>query len=444
MGDPRPPSIRVRDRPVDRQPEPTARGGNPAMRAGAEHRSWTRREFWLGGVLVAFVCVGLTRAPLWQPGTLFGFDHNVQIGEAQAWWNGRLDLPERRWDTALSDGRVYSYFPPMFSFVSAVVVPLFGGVPHPVIVLLCAAVPALAYPLFARLCGHPLPGALLTIGYVCGTSMLPVMEAALRGAAPYPVNHVLCSIGGLILAGEVLGRRRMWLAGIGLALAAWSRQLTVVHALPLAWAAWSGVPRPEGRRRLGVVGVTLVVIAGAYLGLNTLKYGDPLTTGYMLNHEGRDDVFAREAREHGLLSTWYVPRNLYYANVGLPRVQRIEVAGESRVYLRPNRMGTGVWWTTPLLLWLLADGGAILREGGGRRMLLLSSVLVFGLLMFWHATGADQRGYNRYSLDCMGVLFALIAPRAFEGKRRWVTMALLAWSVVYFRFVLPLPHVRIA
>ena len=68
---------------------------------------------------------------------------------------------------------------------------------------------------------------------------------------------------------------------------------------------------------------------------------------------------------------------------------------------------------------------------------------VVGLLMFWHATGAYQRGYNRYSLDYLPALLALIAPYAIVGWRRWVTLAMIAWSLIYFQVLLPMTHVRI-
>jgi len=69
-------------------------------------------------LLVVVVLLGLlAETPLWRPDTLFGLRDNVQIAEAQAWWSGQLDLPERRWDTALSVGKVYSYFPDRKSVV---------------------------------------------------------------------------------------------------------------------------------------------------------------------------------------------------------------------------------------------------------------------------------------------------------------------------------------
>ncbi len=249
-------------------------------------------------------------------------------------------------------------------------------------------------------------------------------------------------IGTFVFLNDYYGRRRVWPGCVGLVLTALSRQLTIGYAFPLAMLALDGPPDAARRRRIALVASTCLVIGVVYGGLNTLKFGHPLSTGYMANHEGRDDVFAREARANGLLSIRWLPRNVYYANLGLPTFHRVSVAGEEQAFLRPNTMGAGIWWTSPLLLFLLVDGRRLVQNR--RAVALLGGGLaVFVMLMFWHATGAVQRGYNRYSLDYIPAMLALIAPRCVVGRRRWVTAACIAWGVVYFCVVLPMPRVRL-
>jgi len=394
-----------------------------------------RRRTLIGGAAVLAVFGVLCPAKLWRPGYVFTGQENIQITEAQAWWSGRLDLPERTWDTALFNGRVYSYFPPMFTILAAAVVPFFDGIPHGLIVAMVLLVPLCAYVLFLRLTGSECWGAILAIGLVCGTSAFPVLDKTVRGAATYPVNHTLSTVGLLLILIEFFGRRRVWPACLGLALTALSRQLTVAYALPIALMSLTGAPREVRGRRLAVLGLTCVGLAVLYGGLNFLKFGHPLTTGYMLNHEGRDDVFAREAREHGLLSWHWVPRNLYYSNLGLPKLHRVMIEGEERAFVRPNTMGTGIWWTTPLLLWICVETRRLLRDRQAV-VWLGAAGLVYGMLLFWHATGAVQRGFNRYSLDYVPVLLALVAPTCCVGWRRWVSLAMVGWSVLYFRWLI--------
>ena len=225
----------------------------------------------------------------------------------------------------------------------------------------------------------------------------------------------------------------------GARLAHLDRELSVLY--PEAGVAQDEVLRPtrcgrQGQRRRQLIGLVVVgvVVAGVPLTMNTLKYGNPLQTGYMLIYEGRDDSFATDAHEHGLFSPYFLPRNLYYMNLGFPRLHRIEMAGQTEYHLVHNGMGTGIWWTTPLLLWLWFDLRRILGDRATRG-LLAAAIIVFVGLMFFHTTGEEQRGYNRFSLDFLPILLAVIAPTCFAGRRRWISAAMVAWSVVYFRWL---------
>jgi hypothetical protein len=362
---------------------------------------------------------------------------NVQVAEAHAWWQGRLDLPERQHDTAEVDGLVYSHFPPAMTILAWALIPIWGGVPGMVLVLALLAVAAVAYGLLLRRSGSPVWAAGLTIGLVVGTSLWPVMNRAINGASPYYVNHALAALGMLVLLTEYFGRRRVWLAGLGFVLAAWSRQLTIAYALPLLWMAWRERPGDGGQARsirLAVAGACVAVVVVGTATLNALKFGNPLDSGYARIYEGRTDQVALDAAEHGVFSVHFVPRNLYYANIGLPRVTSIEVAGQPQWHVRPNLFGTGIWWTTPLLVGLWLRLRAIWRSADDR-VLLLAAAAVFGALMLFHNTGWEQRGFNRFSLDYVPALFVLAVPPVLAGRTRWWVAGAVVWSVVYFRFL---------
>jgi hypothetical protein len=285
------------------------------------------------------------------------------------------------------------------------------------------------------LTGSPWWGALAAIAFVCGTSAWPVLDRTIRTASPYQVNITLANIGLLIFLIEFTGRRRVWLAGIGIIIATLSRQLTVAFAIPLVWMALQGAPPAQRRGRMITLAILGLIVAGVPLLANTLKFSHPFETGYKLIYQGRDDSFATDAQTHGLFAAHFIPRNLYYANLGLPKVNRVTIAGEDEVHLQPNTQCTGIWWTTPLLLWLFVDIRRIISDPAAR-VLLLAAVLIYVALLFFHATGAYQRGYNRFSLDYMLALFAIIVPCCCTGVRRWVSVAMIAWSVLYFRWLL--------
>lgn len=413
----------------------------PTEKQGPSDQAAARRRTSLAAVAVVVVVATLCDARLWRPGVVFGTRENVQIAEAAAWGSGRLDLPERTWDTALKDGRVFNCFPPMFTFVAAALWPLFHGVPHPFVVFaLALPVPLLAFVLMRGRTGSAWWGAVLTIGFVCGTSMWPVLDKTVRGASPYFVNHTLATIGLLIALNDAFARRRVWPAAIGLTIAALSRQLTLVYALPLLWCAWRSGERAGTTRaavaRVLPIGLSVALVAVTTGALNRLKFGSALDFGYRYLYVDRpDDPIARDAAAHGLFSWRFVPRNMYHANLGFPEVHRIEVAGEEQTLLRPSRMGTGIWWTTPLLLWLFVGFRRMLADPDERAW-LIAAAAVYLVLLFYHNTGYDQRGFNRFSLDYLPVMFTLIAPRCTEGKGRWVSLVMVVWSVVYFRWMI--------
>ena len=400
-----------------------------------------RRHAWRGTLVVYLAFLALLQTSLWPPDTLFTGEDNAQIAEADSWLEGRLDLPERLWDTAEVNGRYYSHFPPMFTIISAGVVWLFDGVPHWfVLMVLVAPIPGLAYALFFRRTGSWKWGAVLAIGLVCGTSLWCVLDKTLRGAAPYHTNHALATLGLLVFLLEYFGHRRVWVAGVGLIIAALSRQLTVFFVIPLVAMALSGEDGARRRARLVAVGAVVVILAAVPMVLSTLKFTSPLDTGYMRIYEGRDDDLAMAAKEHGLFSAHFVPRNLYYANLGLPRVQTVQIMGEERTYVRPNLLSTGIWWTTPLLVWVIVGFRRIAGDSRDR-WLLAASVGVYIALLFFHGTGEEQRGFNRFSLDYVPVMLAMAAPLCIEGRRRWVSLLMVVWSVTYFRFLLAVPHI---
>ncbi len=324
----------------------------------------------------------------------------------------------------------------MFSFIAAAVLPVFGGVPH-LFMVAAIALPVLllAYALFLRRSESPQWAMVLAIALVCGTSAWPVLRNTLKSCNPYFVNQTLAMIGVLVLLIEYFGKRRVWLAGIGVAVAALSRQLTIAYLIPLAFMAWRKEPGRERRNALTALTLTAAVVVGVPLLMNTLKFGHPLESGYMYLYNDRpEDDFSRDAHAYGIFSPHYIGRNAYHSNLGFPRRYEITIAGREEVDYRPNLYGTGIWWTTPLLLWLFVDLRRILRDPELRVLLLAAAVIVVALL-FYHSTGWIQRGFNRYSMDYVPVLLALIVPRCINGWRKWVSLAMIGWGVLYFRWL---------
>ncbi len=406
---------------------------NTSVGVPIDNPNQSRTKVLLGILITITVSALLCDADLWRPETTYYSNTNPQIAESAAWWNGQLDIVERQWDTALKDGKVYSHFPPLFSIISFVLWPSLGGVPHIFLVIaLGLPIPILAYRLFYLVTRKPWVSTILAIAFVCGTSMLPVIKHTFRGAPPYFVNHTLSVIGLLIFTAEFFGKKRVWAASLGFAIMVLSRQLTMAYFLPLIWLAAQSTSPAEKTRRVALAIITLAAVGSTFMTVNYLKFGNPFDSGYMYIYNDRpEDDFSRDAHAHGIFSSYYIPRNLYYLNLGLPN--RYDINGE--IHLRPNMQGTGIWWTTPLLLWAFFDLRGILRNSTSLALLAGASAVVVALL-FYHSTGFVQRGFSRYSLDFLPVLLAIVAPISMTGWRRYVSVAMIAWSVIYFRFLI--------
>jgi len=369
---------------------------------------------------------------------------NPQVAEAQAWRKGRLELSERTQDTAYVDGHVYNVFPPMFTLIAAVFGSIGWGVPQPFLVFaILLPVVVLAYIVCYQRTGSAGWAVLFSIGLVCGTSIAKVLSTMTRGPTPYYINHALATVGLLLFLLDYFGRRRVWVGCVGLLVAAWSRQLTVLYAIPLLYIAL-GKPAGRIRRRcVATVCVTGLVIAALPMALDALKFGNPLDSGYACIYNNRPaDALARDARTYGLFNIHFVPRNLYYSCLGLPKLHRITMGKQTEIHLRPNFYGTGVWWTTPLLLLVFWDLGRIWGERDARA-LLIAVVAIFVVLLFYHNTGWSQRGINRFSLDYLPGLYLILLPSCLIKRRRWVVAAMVGWSVLYFVALLPERNIRI-
>ncbi len=447
-----------------------------------------RRQYnfkpWLGAFATLVICAWVSDRPLRQPQRVFGAAESVQIEEAQALWRGTFALSERRHDTAEFEGRVYSYFPPMYTFLAALIVLFFGGVPHFFFVALAGMVVVLAYMLFLRLTGSAAWAVVFSLAFIIGTSHWPVLDRMLREAKPYAVNHVLASIGLLLILltlaqsylkssltiadessdrpearqfresartevrgsyGFVItpGHGGFALACLGLVVAGLSRQMTVAFALPLCYLAWQEGRQGRGWTKLAIVVVSVAAVGGVTMALNAAKFANPFDSGYTYNYVGRDDVFARDAREFGLFSPHYIPRNLYYLGVAGPQLHKIEMKGKPEWYLRPDEMGAGILWTTPLLIFAFF-GWSRVKEDRVRLLLLCSIAAIFVALLFWHGTGSVQKGFHRYSLDFVPALFFLLVPVCLATlRRRWLTVVAVSWSILYFAVLLQLPHIRV-
>ncbi len=252
-----------------------------------------------------------------------------------------------------------------------------------------------------------------------------------NGGSVYDIDHVLAVVGLLIFASDLLGSRRFWPAAIGLALAAWSRQMTGLYALPLLWLARPRRADGSGSKRdlwIAVAGVAIVIALP--MTLNTLKFGNPFETGYRYIYEGRTDPIGRSGREK-LFGLRYVPGHLRAMNLAYPSW---DIRGGTLYPDTSDVNGGSIWLTSPLLLGVFLTLPKWWRDPT-RRMLMLATLPVIAGLACYHTTGAMSAGCYRYSLDFIPIWLIVIAPFVTTRRAAPWTLGCLAYSALYFNLL---------
>lgn len=358
--------------------------------------------------------------------------------EALAWLDGRLDIPIQSGAMAEYQGRFYNVFPPLWTMVCfalyGINILLYGeplSILTPVYAaILVGPIPLLFYTAFRR-AGCSLEWAAVMAFYaICGTCMLPDagMIGQTRTTWTSSVQHLLAQTGMALIAIDLLGRRRYWVAGLGVIICTWSRQTCLAYALPVFISAWH-----EPRRRAAMLAAGLpVAIAVAVPGtLNYVRFGSPLETGYqyIFYHQGHpmhSDLLGPDGKIH-VFHTKYLSRNFHEMFISPPDVY----LSHEGVRLIGHRPGTGLWYGTPIFLMALSHASAWWRDGRRRWLMLVTLPIIFANLLY-HGPTDGVGGYQRYTLDFGLIWLIVIAPWTDGPRMRWLTLACLAWSVMYF------------
>lgn len=224
-----------------------------------------------------------------------------------------------------------------------------------------------------------------------------LFNQAIRGNFYY-LAHVEAFLFTLVALIEWQGRRRPWLVGLALGLAALARPTLLLAAIPfgLAIALWS-----EGRRRsalaFAVPMLASVAVAGLY---NLARFGSPLETGYASSVLTYEQLARR--RELGLFSIRHLPDNIALL------VGRGFDLRSTFPYLVPDDNGHSILLTSP---GLLAAVGAGIRARLAAVLWAATILVVVPLLLYYGGGGFRTYGH-RYFLDAVPFLLALVALAA--------------------------------
>lgn len=379
-----------------------------------------------------------------------------------AWLRGRLDLPplvngqldwsypkatgpgedfnRRLHDTAYvpEQDRIYNVFPPLVPILTVALTPLHRVVGLPdgfwptatLVYFIYVPLVITGFIVFYRRLNDPVWAAVLTLGWICGSAVLPNLRAA-QGGQLAQIYHVVSQIGLLILAADVMGRQRIWPGLIGLLISTYTRQLTCLYGIVLLWVAF----QKSGPRGAILCAGGLAAIAAPLCALNYAKFGNPLDFGYRHIYAGREsEEMAVNCLRHGAFSSRFIPANFYFLHIAPPRIAHVSLTGIN--VQEDNPYGTSLWITTPMAIWALVSAGQWWREQNARWLMLGTIPVMLGLLCY-HSPGFLELGYNRFALDFLPIWLLVSAPFTRGGKKTWISAALMAWSLLYFQAIVP-------
>lgn len=238
------------------------------------------------------------------------------------------------------------------------------------------------------------------------------------------LEAVLLSFLALI---EWQGRRRPWVVGLLIGLAALARPTLILAAVPFGLALLADAEAKARVRTAIAFALPLLAAVAVTAWWDWVRFGSPMETGYGI---AWITPHLAELRAQGLFSTTHVPTNLALFVGGGYGVR------DTFPWLVPSTQGQSILLTMPALLIAV---GATLRDRLNQVLwgaVVLTAIPVF---LYYGGGGADTYGY-RYAMDFVPFLLALVAvavrDRFGNLERALIVLSLFFVTYGYFWQVL--------
>lgn len=224
-----------------------------------------------------------------------------------------------------------------------------------------------------------------------------------------------------------LVRRSAVLAGVCLALAFLTRQMTLLVAPAVVLL----LLRPDermlslSRERLAMffkLGAPVAAALAVYLAYNQVRFGHPLDTGYgLLALRNSGSVMDNRLSQDGTFHASYFLQNLFYL---LFQGFHAEFSGPKLTQLMGlDPFGASLLAASP---WLFAL--ALIRFDRRVAGALAVSAVIAGITLFYHSNGYSQYNAQRYALDWLPLLFVFL-PAAFGRLDATMMRVLVLWAL---------------
>jgi hypothetical protein len=393
--------------------------GVPAVHEGRWR--WLKRfvllwESPIVSMLLAFMVYAMITAQygsIWRE-SLFAYYNYL----ADALLHGQLylrNMPVRRLDLSLYQGRYYLYWGPLPAVLLMPLIALFGVHFSDIFftLLIGAGDVALLALLLRRACRAgvislvPIQRGLLVLFFALGTVHIMLapfgriwFTSQLIAFACVALAYLAVltqrgwpafALAGLALAGALLTRNNLVLAGI------WPACYLIYQHWPARWLRLISY---------AIVGALPIVVGVVLLGLyNWLRFGSIFDNG--IAHHLMELSLVSDYRQYGAFSLHYLPINLFYQYIAYPfPIQDTSFHGSSLFLLSP--VFFAVFW------------GAIYGRPRWSAWALAGTIILVNLpILLVMGTGWPEFG-PRYTLDFTVPLLLLAAM----GVRRWPTWLL--------------------
>jgi len=314
-------------------------------------------------------------------------------------------------DCATFEGKSWVVFPPLPAIITMPFVALFGLKFKGFIIIstLCAAASGfLWFKIFRNFGMGKRNATLLTLVISFGT---PVWFVVRTGDQIWFFAQAIAFLCVTAAFYQALARRMLW-AGLFLGLAILSRQFTVLLAPFIFYLSYEPsrqilqFDRTIIRRAL-LFAAPIAISLFVYFMYNYVRFGHALETGYKYLFvdmpADQRTVVANRLVEHGLFSAEYFFHNaMYFFFQGF----HIEFTGKTVTTVSGlDPYGTSIFAASPFLILILFLKMNKVNFIGCATIALMATVM-----LFYFSNGWIQHNTQRYTLDWLPVLFALLPP----------------------------------
>ncbi len=338
--------------------------------------------------------------------------HDYYYRLASSFLKGKLYLEENpSWLNELVNlkGKYYVVYPPMPAIM---LVPFFGLLKQTSLsLLLGSANVLLCFLLLKKTFVNKNKALWLSLLFALGTNHWYLVSI---GSAWY-LAHIVAVFFILLALCEFHGKRRLFLVGLFVGAAYWSRLPTI-----LSCAYFLGAIFLQKKAFLEKIPSFSKFTAGVAIFVflnftyNYLRFGTIFDIGYQLIPGVLDEAWYNK----GIFSLSYVPRNLGFI------IGKMPVFEKSFPFIFPSLEGMSLFLTTPAFLLLVRT-----NLKSKKQLLLLATILLLVLPSLMHGTvGFSQFGY-RFSLDF--VVFFLLLLNKTTGKKLKTKAKLLIIASIF-------------